>query len=54
MNKRIDKQTDGQTDDGGSVHRLNFPSLASQKKEEKKTGNQISQAFILSSNTVFS
>ena len=36
MNKRIDKQTDGQTDDGGSVHRLNFPSLASQKKEEKK------------------
>ena len=29
MNKRIDKQTYGQTDDGGSVQRLTFPSFVS-------------------------
>ena len=27
MNKRTETQTDGQTDHGGSVHGLTFPSL---------------------------
>ena len=53
------EQTDRRTDGGparssGSVNKLTFPSLVTQKKKKKKNppGSKFSQGFILSSNTV--
>ena len=44
IGRQIDKQTDGQKENGGSVHRLIFPSLVSEKnKNKKKTHHHIFQ-----------